>query len=79
MPGLDGPATLKLIRAGPGPNQTIPILAFSADAELQRLVDSEGFDDVVRKPIQAAGLVEAVAKWTGLGPGAYDQEAIDAA
>jgi CheY-like chemotaxis protein/nitrogen-specific signal transduction histidine kinase len=56
MPGLDGPAVLQRLRAAPGPNQHAPILAFSADAELERF-EEQGFDGVVRKPIEAMALV----------------------
>ena len=64
MPGLDGPATLKLIRAKAGPNQRAPVLAFSADAELQHFVGVDGFDDIVRKPIDATAFLATIARWT---------------
>ncbi|MDP3853103.1 PAS domain S-box protein [Phenylobacterium sp.] len=60
MPGLDGPATLARIRGEPGPNQDVPILAFSADADLERFA-TQGFDGVVAKPLDAAALVGAIA------------------
>ncbi len=60
MPGLDGPATLARIRAEPGPNQDVPVLAFSADAELERFTRL-GFDGVVAKPIDPITLVTAIA------------------
>jgi len=65
MPGLDGPGAVVSIRQGTGPNRDTPILAFSADADgdsLHGLVD-RGFDGVVGKPILAAELVAAVARW----------------
>ncbi|UTP40876.1 PAS domain S-box protein [Phenylobacterium sp. LH3H17] len=61
MPGLDGPATLARIREEPGPNQDVPILAFSADAGLEHFA-AHGFDDVVSKPLEAGALVAAVAR-----------------
>ncbi len=61
MPGLDGPATLARIRAEPGPNQDVPILAFSADAELERFTRL-GFDGVVAKPIDPVTLITAIAE-----------------
>ncbi|MDP3747187.1 MAG: PAS domain S-box protein [Phenylobacterium sp.] len=61
MPGLDGPATLARIRQEPGPNQDVPILAFSADADLQRFTRL-GFDGVVAKPIDPMTLITAIAE-----------------
>ncbi len=66
MPVLDGRAALAEIRSGSGPNQSIPILAFSADG-LMGPADALaiGFDGQVRKPVLPAelllGLVRAVA------------------
>ena len=64
MPGVDGPQALRRIRAEDGPNRSIPILGFSADAELSGLADAGGFDGAVAKPINAATLIQAVATWT---------------
>ncbi len=61
MPGLDGPGALGRIRDEPGPNQDVPILAFSADAGLESF-EAHGFDGVVSKPLDAATLVAAVAR-----------------
>lgn len=58
MPVLDGLDATRAIRAEPGPNQGAPILAFSADMDFQL---SEIFDGLVRKPITAAQLIQAVA------------------
>jgi PAS domain S-box-containing protein len=58
MPVLDGLDATRAIRAEPGPNQGAPILAFSADMDFQ-LCDL--FDGLVRKPITAAQLIQAVA------------------
>jgi PAS domain S-box-containing protein len=63
MPGMDGPTAARLIRAEPGPNQTTPILAFSADHELDPAV-ADLFDGHVRKPIEIAPLLEALAEAT---------------
>jgi PAS domain S-box-containing protein len=62
MPVMDGPTALRHIRAAPGPNRNTPVLAFSADTDLERLVDAAGgFDGVVRKPIDPASLISMVA------------------
>lgn len=74
MPGLDGPATLKRLREETGPNQHIPVLAFSADAELERFSD-QGFDAVIRKPIEAMALVTTIIEALV----AYEEKASQAA
>ena len=58
MPELDGLDATREIRTKPGPNQGAPILAFSADMDFQI---SNIFDGLVRKPITAAQLIQAVA------------------
>ena len=60
MPRLDGPATLRRLRAQPGPNQAVPVLAFSADADLEGAPWAQEFDGLVRKPIVAAELLAAI-------------------
>jgi CheY-like chemotaxis protein len=64
MPGLSGVETLALLRAQPGPNQSIPIAAFTADADLNRLGQGHTFDEVVRKPIAVTELIDAVYRLT---------------
>ncbi|ATQ44267.1 ATP-binding protein [Caulobacter mirabilis] len=66
MPGrLDGPAAAEHIRSRNGPNRDTPILAFSADADAEALLATGApFDGVIGKPILAAELVAAVARWT---------------
>jgi PAS domain S-box-containing protein len=60
MPVMDGPSAARAIRSAPGPNQTAPILAFSADHELGD--EAAGlFDGHVRKPIDVASLLDAIA------------------
>ena len=72
MPGLDGPAALRAIRAAEGPNRATPILAFTADADLGRLEQEEGFQGVVRKPIIATALAEAIYEAAHRADGAAD-------
>jgi CheY-like chemotaxis protein len=74
MPGLDGPAVLQRLREEPGPNRNAPILAFSADAELERF-EEQGFDGVVRKPIEAMALVLTIVETLT----AHEARAADAA
>jgi PAS domain S-box-containing protein len=61
MPGLDGRQTLARLRACRGPNQDIPVLAFTADADVAGQGDLEVFDGLVRKPIQPADMYAAIA------------------
>jgi len=64
MPGVSGTDALREIRDMPGPNQDVPVLAFTADAD-HGLVDLErGFDGLVCKPIMAADLIEVVDRFT---------------
>ena len=63
MPDMDGIEAVRRIRAGEAGRVDIPIMALTADAmacEAERLVRL-GFDDAHAKPIQPAGLLEAVA------------------
>lgn len=63
MPGLDGPATLKALRAAPGPNRRAPVLAVTGEAlpgDAERFM-AGGFDGHVPKPLQPAVLVGAIA------------------
>ncbi len=61
MPGLDGPGALEQIRGGKGPNRGVPVLAFTADADLDGLDLPEGFNGIVRKPIVAIELAETIS------------------
>jgi CheY-like chemotaxis protein len=67
MPGVSGIDALCEIRDTPGPNQDVPILAFTADADHNLGLD-HGFDGLVSKPIMAADLVDVVdrcTRWNG--------------
>jgi CheY-like chemotaxis protein len=70
MPRLDGRAALAELRARPGPNRGVPVLAFTADADLAGENDLEGFDGLVRKPIQPVelyGSIAAATQWSREG------------
>ena len=60
MPNLDGHAALAEIRSKDGPNQFVPILAFSADVSEGGFV--EGFDGAVPKPLTPEGLLVALTE-----------------
>jgi PAS domain S-box-containing protein len=64
MPQLDGRSALKRLRNEPGPNRSVPVLAFTADADVAGDGDLEGFDGLVRKPIQPLDMYAAIAAVT---------------
>lgn len=59
MPGMGGDEAARSIRSRPGPNQSIPILGFSADSpgEFEGRTD---FDGLVAKPIVLSELIQAI-------------------
>jgi PAS domain S-box-containing protein len=63
MPGMDGRAALAEIRQRPGPNQDIPILAFSADGGGADGLC--GFQGQVSKPIQPQVMLAAIGQAVG--------------
>jgi CheY-like chemotaxis protein len=63
MPGTDGVAAAARIRTGGGPNQAAPILAFSADADVEAHSWTADFDGRLAKPLSAAELLAAVSRW----------------
>ncbi|MBU1375846.1 MAG: PAS domain S-box protein [Alphaproteobacteria bacterium] len=67
MPRMGGAAACAVIRRGGGPNETTPILAFSAvegrDADVSALT-AAGFDGLVSKPVDPAALIAAVVRAT---------------
>ena len=80
MPGLDGRAALRRIRGAPGPNQAMPILAFSADnvgegPDMDNLYEFQGR---VLKPIQPSAMLAAISHAV-TEDAAYAMESLDAA
>ena len=61
MPDLDGRDVLAGLRGAGGPNRRVPVLAFTADAEVSDAAGLDAFDGVVRKPIDPMGLAAMVA------------------
>jgi signal transduction histidine kinase/ActR/RegA family two-component response regulator len=64
MPGMDGLAAARAIRALPVPHGAVPIVALSADVLPEQIARcrAAGMDDHVAKPIRRADLLAAVAR-----------------
>jgi CheY-like chemotaxis protein len=61
MPRMNGSEAARRLRAQPGPNRGVPILAFSADIDAELVAGADGaFNGYVRKPLQIEDLIEAV-------------------
>jgi PAS domain S-box-containing protein len=61
MPVLDGRGALARLRAGDGPNTHVPVLAFTADADISGDEDLSGFDGLLRKPIEPMDMLRQIA------------------
>lgn len=59
MPGMSGELAVRLIRTQPGPNQSVPILGFSADNQI-KLGDLPDFDGLVFKPMVLSELLDSI-------------------
>jgi CheY-like chemotaxis protein len=64
MPGLDGLAATRAIRALPGPHGAVPIIALSADVLPEQIARcrAAGMDGHVAKPIRREELIAAVGR-----------------
>jgi CheY-like chemotaxis protein len=62
MPGMDGVMAARHVREHPGPNQNIPILAFTANSNDR--FDRQDFDGLVAKPTTPQALTSAIAQQT---------------
>ncbi|WP_397401812.1 PAS domain S-box protein [Phenylobacterium sp.] len=68
MPVMDGPTALSRLRTEAGPNQEIPILAFTADPKDRALGPDTRFSGLVLKPIIADDLVSELHRVTRWEP-----------
>jgi CheY-like chemotaxis protein len=67
MPGMDGLAATRAIRASAALNHATPIVALSANVlapQIEACLEA-GMDDHLAKPIMPARLLQKVAQWTG--------------
>ena len=60
MPEMDGPDVLACLRASDGPNQFVPVLAFTAGSEAFSEHDLDAFDGLVAKPMVPADAIAAI-------------------
>ncbi|WP_430424092.1 ATP-binding protein [Phenylobacterium sp.] len=60
MPEMNGPEVLNRLRASDGPNQSVPVLAFTAGSESFLKQDLDGFDGMVAKPMVPADVIAAI-------------------
>jgi PAS domain S-box-containing protein len=77
MPGMDGLAATRAIRAGSPKNRATPIVALSANI-LQTHLDAcraAGMNDHIGKPIDTRELLTKIARWAG--PHAPTQAAVE--
>ena len=76
MPGMDGLAATRAIRATADVNRGTPIIAFSANvmADQQAACRAAGMNDHIAKPINMSDLVNKVAKWTGAADPAVESQ-----
>ena len=67
MPGMDGLAATRAIRAAAGPNTGAAILALSANVMEQQVqaCRAAGMNDHIAKPINAAELLGKIDRWSG--------------
>ena len=64
MPGMDGPAATRVIRAG-GDQTPIVALTANAFAEDRKLCLDAGMNDHLTKPLEPDALRSALSRWTG--------------
>jgi PAS domain S-box-containing protein len=66
MPGMDGMAATRAIRANEGLNRRTPILALSANVLAAEVAAcrAAGMDDHIAKPIDPKDLITKIAHWT---------------
>jgi CheY-like chemotaxis protein len=67
MPGMSGVEAVEKLRASPGPERSVPVIALTADVFSRRPEDYRalGFNDFVSKPILVSGLLDAIKRAAG--------------
>lgn len=64
MPGMTGLDVIERLRAAPGPERNLPVIALTADIYSRRPAEyvALGFNDFVSKPILVAGLMATIKR-----------------
>ena len=64
MPGMTGIEVVERLRALPGPERDMPVIALTADVVSRRPDEYRalGFNDFIAKPILVSGLLEAIKR-----------------
>lgn len=64
MPGMSGIEAVERLRAGPGPEHDVPVIALTADVFSRRPEEYRalGFNDFISKPILVSGLLDAIKR-----------------
>ena len=75
MPGMTGLDVIRRLRALPGPEHDIPVIALTADVYSRRPAEyvALGFSDFVSKPILVAGLMTTIRRCVAPPPAALKQ------
>ena len=75
MPGMTGVDVIQHLRAAPGPERTLPVIALTADIYSRRPAEyiALGFSEFVSKPILVAGLMATIKRCVAPPPAALQQ------
>ena len=75
MPGMTGLEVITRLRATPGPERNIPVIALTADVYSRRPAEyvALGFNDFVSKPILVSGLMASIRRCTAGIPAALSR------
>lgn len=81
MPGMDGLAATRAIRALDSLNKETPILALSANAMNVHIAEcaAAGMDDHISKPINPSILLTKVSQWAGIRGGKQQDREVEVA
>lgn len=74
MPGISGVEVVSRLRASVGPERNTPVIALTADGLRHgEKYLTQGFDDVVAKPILVSRLYAAISRATAAPRGAFSR------
>lgn len=80
MPGMSGIEAVERLRAAPGPERDVPVIALTADIFSRRPEEYRalGFNGFVSKPILVSGLLDAIKRAADPAPSAQAPQAGEA-